>query len=490
VSKSFLLSLFLLAGCFDTSYHLVTPGDEHAELAGAPAPDGWKLPGFDDRAWTRTMARTVDGAAPGASAAERFTFDVGADVESIRGLTLTLPGDGRFEAYINGQAMSGSGSARSLAVPAGLLKPAGNVLALVFPSLTAATKIAPTLDDSRGSAAPGPRITRGPYLLAPTAGGATIVWETSLAAPSSAVVDGKSFDGGSGKRHVATITGLPLSRSYPYHVEVGGDASPEAHLITAPRPGEPIRFAVFGDNRTNGDAHRRLVEALVAEAPDVVVNTGDMVGESEDSEWKTFFDIEYELIANTPLLAAIGNHEVDYGDDDMFKRLFPIAGSSFHGRVYSADWGDAHFAMLDSNGDLGAQSRWLDGDLSAAEARGARHTFVVLHWGPWCGVNKMSHGNNDDAIASIVPVAKKHGVAAIFSGHNHVYERGADGELRYVVAGGGGAPLDTPGRVKQTLVTRAVNSYVIVDVAGGRVHITAKDEASVPFDEAEWSAAN
>jgi hypothetical protein len=257
--------------------------------------------------------------------------------------------------------------------------------------------------------------------------------------------------------------------------------------MTAARPGEPVRFALFGDNRTGGDAHRRLVSALVDEAPDFVVNTGDMVGESSDEEWKMFFDIEYPLLLGTPLLAAAGNHEMDYGDDEMYARLLPAAGASFSGRVYSVDYGDLHLAMLDSNHDLDEQGSWLDRDLTAAEARGARHLFVVLHWGPWCGVNKMGHGSNDDAIAHIVPVAKKHAVAAVFSGHNHVYERGADGNLRYVVAGGGGAPLDTPGLVLQTQMTRAVNSYVIVDVAGGSVHLTAKDDTGSPFDETEWT---
>jgi hypothetical protein len=167
--------------------------------------------------------------------------------------------------------------------------------------------------------------------------------------------------------------------------------------------------------------------------------------------------------------------------------LFPPLQRGYSTRVWSLDYGDLHFALLDSNDDLEAQARWLDQDLTAAEARGLKHHFVAMHWGPYCGVDKISHGNNDEAIEHVVPVAKKHHVAAIFSGHNHVYERGIDDQLRYVVAGGGGAPLDSPGRVKQTLVTRAINSYVIVDVVGDQVHVTAKDTSGAPFDDAEWT---
>jgi Calcineurin-like phosphoesterase len=455
--------LVLLLGCFDTSYHLVLPDDIHAESDAAP--DGWQNAGFDDGAWMRTRSRQ--------GAYARYGFAVGADVSAIVELDLSLQGDG--EAYINGVPITGT-----LAVGPGLLRPAGNVLAIHGHG-------APTLAAKTGAGPTTPHLVRGPYLLTPTAGGATVVWETNCDTPSSLVVDGRSLDGGGGRRHVAVVGGLEPSRAYGYHVEVGGQRSPDASLMTAARPGEPVRFAVFGDNRTNGDTHRRLVSALVGEAPDFIVNTGDMVGESSDIEWKMFFDIEYPLLVNTPLVAAIGNHEADYGDDDQYARLLPAVGASFGGRVYSIDYGDVHLAMLDSNHELDDQRGWLDADLTAAEGRGARHLFVVLHWGPWCGVNKVGHGGNDEAADAIVPVARKHGVAALFSGHNHVYERGADGNLRYVVTGGGGAPLDTPGLALQTQMTRAVNSYVIVDVVGGQVHLTAKDEAGAPFDEAAWT---
>jgi hypothetical protein len=480
------LAALAVAGCFDTSYHLVAPGDEHRELVSAEVPPAsWKAATFDDRAWTRTVDTSASGGA--GTVYERFVFDVGVDEGSISRLDLSLPGDPHFLAFINGEAMSGTGGSRTLAVPPGLLHSAGNVLALAITPSGAKANVDPTLSAVRGAREPGPHVTRGPYQLAPTATGAVIGWQTNVAAPSTVVVDGKPFDGGRGPRHFATVTGLDPSRAYRYHVEVGSERTEEADLVTAPRPGEPIRFAVFGDNRTDGDAHRRLVAALAAEAPDLVVNTGDMVGESDSGEWQIFFDIEYPLLINTPLVPAIGNHEADYGDGGQFASLFPMSGSRFGGRVYSLDYGDLHFAVLDSNGELGDQARWLDGDLTAAEARGARHEFVVMHWGPWCGVSKMSHGNNDDAISAVVPVARRHKVAALFSGHNHVYERGADGELRYVVSGGGGAPLDKTGRVRQTLLTRAVNSYVMVDVAGGRVHLTAKDDTGAVFDEAEWT---
>ena len=35
----------------------------------------------------------------------------------------------------------------------------------------------------------------------------------------------------------------------------------------------------------------------------------------------------------------------------------------------------------------------------------------------------------------------RHGVDVVFSGHDHIYQRGEHGGLRYIVSGGGGASL-------------------------------------------------
>ena len=55
----------------------------------------------------------------------------------------------------------------------------------------------------------------------------------------------------------------------------------------------PARFAIYGDMRYSGhDAHRTVVEALVREAPALVINTGDLTDQgSQESNWQRYFDI-------------------------------------------------------------------------------------------------------------------------------------------------------------------------------------------------------
>lgn len=418
----------------------------------------------------------------------RSSFDVGADAAAFRQLTLEFAPDAPYDVFINGQPVgSGEGSPLALALPSGLLRPAGNVMALaVHPTNNAAIQIAPKLGGAPdpGFASSSPTVVRGPWLQRSMPDGITIVWETDRDAASTAVVDGIRYDGGAGAHHVAVVTGLAPSHSYPYHVETAGQSTPDFELQTAPADNAArVRFVVFGDNRSNGDAHRRVADAIAGESPDFVVNTGDLVASSTPAEWQMFFDIEYSLLARVPLYPAMGNHE-DAGDG-RFAELFPLgAPESFGGRVYGLDFGAVHVAVLDSNQSLADQTTWLDDDLGAAEARGAKHLFIAMHWGPYSSGENLKHGSNDEARHHIVPLARKHRVDAIFAGHDHFYERGNDDGLTYFVTGGGGAPLYDAGEIEETAFSRSVYHYVVVDVVGSMAQVTAKDTAGVAFDSA------
>ena len=372
-----------------------------------------------------------------------------------------------------------------LVVPSGGMQASGNTLAVEIhpPAGSATVDVKLVLDGQPDSSTAGQaQLVKGPWLISPSAVGTTIVWETSLAIASQAVVDGKPYDGGAGTHHQVTLTDLDASKAYPYHVEVAGQKSEEAQLTTAAKAGERVRFVVYGDNRTDGDAHRRVVEAIETEGPDFLVNTGDLVDSSTDGEWQDFFNIEYSLIRHVPLFPTIGNHET--GDGARFMELFPIAGrvQGAGGQVYGADFGDVHIAAIDSNGDLDAQAKWLDQDLAAAEARGAKHEFVFMHWGPYSSGTALQHGSNFGARGNIVPVVKAHHVEALFEGHDHFYERGASENLSYFVTGGGGAPLASTGQIAETTMTNSAHHYLVVDIAGNTATVTAKDLSGTPFD--------
>ena len=51
------------------------------------------------------------------------------------------------------------------------------------------------------------------------------------------------------------------------------------------------------------------------------------------------------------------------------------------------------------------------------------------------------HGGSRDLRERWAPLFEKYQVTAVFSGHDHVYERAEHEGIRYFVSGGGGAPL-------------------------------------------------
>jgi len=86
------------------------------------------------------------------------------------------------------------------------------------------------------------------------------------------------------------------------------------------------------------------------------------------------------------------------------------------------------------------------------------------------------HGDNPRMLsAGVDRLLKEKKVDVVFSGHDHIYERGEEKGMRYVVSGGGGAPLY---RVKQPLSsTRKFEStfhFVSVEVTEAAITLVAK----------------
>jgi acid phosphatase len=109
---------------------------------------------------------------------------------------------------------------------------------------------------------------------------------------------------------------------------------------------------------------------------------------------------------------------------------------------YSFDLADIHLVFLDSNAyEQKEQEQWLDADLAAARAKGTRAIIALTHDGPY---SRGLHRGNQVARDRYVPILAKHHVDLLVAGHDHLYQRGEAGGIRYVVSGGGGAGLYEP----------------------------------------------
>jgi hypothetical protein len=473
-----------------------------------PPPADWADPAFDDRGWGGPAPGPFAPERPGllpppdnAPPVTRYKAARGqplllrarinaADPGRVRVLELRVAyGDG-FIAYLDGhevarRGMAPSGTAAAaphgpevehvtIPIPlAGLagLQPGGDTIALAIFAAPVRSLVMPTVPAGivEVAAFSGVRITRGPYLnVRPgSAPGMTFRWQADMHATGTLTItspDGKPVDSvrsrdrglpSGGSIDVSTSLNLKPGQAYIYRLMVDaghGDVATAGpfRFETLPAEPAPVRFAVYGDMRYPGhDQHRAVVEGLVREAPPIVFNTGDLtdIG-SEESNWQKYFEITAPLGAIAPIVPALGNHDGERRGTGatITAGLFGLQGPNFTNFWTSYDYGGVHFVILSTNEMTNmAQRDWLREDLAKARRNHARAIFAFCHEGPW---SHGLHGRSDLMIRTYAPILAEAHVDVLFSGHDHIYERGVgstpSGKLTYIVTGGGGAPLYDP----------------------------------------------
>ncbi|MFI5299578.1 MAG: metallophosphoesterase, partial [Polyangiales bacterium] len=248
-------------------------------------------------------------------------------------------------------------------------------------------------------------------------------------------------------RHELVVHGLTPATTYRYTVKLDDGRTSDGTFTTAPEDDRAIDFVVYGDTRDGAAVHATMVDRIRATPSSFLVQTGDMVANGSDpGDWAGFFTIERELLRDRCLFPVIGNHEIASPMADGarrfadFFRLPSPPGSSE--RYYTFRWGNVRFFMLDAQNDfVGDERDWLDKALTEADGEaGVRWRFVVLHHGPY---SSGLHGPNRAMNAAQIPaLLTQHKVDLVIAGHDHIYERGlGERGLRYVISGGGGAPL-------------------------------------------------
>lgn len=342
-----------------------------------------------------------------------------------------------------------------------------------------------------GRAAPLSIVT-GPYQMNVTQHSITIMWETNR--PASSVVEYgvelpaklRAEGEGESQIHEVTITDLPAETIFFYRVasEAGGEvARSEVHsFMTAVKEGTPFAFAAVGDNRTYPENWRRIADLCYGERPNFVINVGDVCTDGNVYEqWREeWLEPASELMAQVPMYVSIGNHE------NNAQWFYYYVSYPEPENYYSFDYGDAHFACVDTNQDVSpgsAQYEWLEDDLGSSKARWK----FVSHHHPVCS------SEGDNLGAPLAALYERYGVDMVLVGHIHTYERtwpvrqeevDPDGGVIYLQVGGGGAELMEVAsqRLNFTAKVARCHHYVTVGIAGDRLRMMAYDIEGRMFD--------
>ncbi len=193
-------------------------------------------------------------------------------------------------------------------------------------------------------------------------------------------------------------------------------------------------FAVYGDCRHNAEVHRRIAASMVMAKPAFVLNTGDLVDNGDDEALiAQFREITGDLRKGRDFLPCRGDHEG--ADATILRKEFSIDKTYYYERVI----GDCHIFVLDSTKEFKdvEQLKWLE---ERATASTAKHKFAVFHHPPF--MIDRDRGHEADVFRpKIHPLLVKLKFCAAFCGHQHAFYTTSRDGVRYVVTGGGGAPL-------------------------------------------------
>ncbi len=372
-------------------------------------------------------------------------------------------------------------SARWLAAGCGLLLTCSGLSSALAQSFTAAPRVTWTEDAETT---------------------ATITWDTSLPVRGvlrygvSTNYTGLFRDADGVHRHALTLRGLTPGTRYFYEASPSGVGAPwTGSFQTAPAPGAPVHFAIHGDLHGGVDtnAARGVAERIADEAPEWVINLGDLsdegYGSPDFATWGDFFATCSNLLARSAFMPIMGNHDDPSTTTDglgqsrsLFHRLFSLPEPSLGEGYYAFTAGSVRFITLNTEGDLSAQTNWLARELQAA-AYDTNLTWMVsyYHRPPYSWGEREGW---DEARTNFAPLHAQYETDWVISGHSHNYQRTIPIRgVRYLVAGGGGGRLYTSadGVSAQAFATTCYH-HASVHITGGVMQVRGIRSDGLVFD--------
>lgn len=251
-------------------------------------------------------------------------------------------------------------------------------------------------------------------------------------------------------------------------ITVGASAGPILR-INLPNEEGSVRFVIIGDTGTGTKKQHELAQILVrarATFPyDFVLLLGDnLYGGESPKDYKSKFEDVYRPILDQKVkfYASLGNHDEPA---QRFYQHFNMDGKEY----YRFTKGNVAFYALNSNYMDKKQLKWLEDEL-AKDTSEWKVTFH--HHPPYSSGGK--HGS-DKALRKVVePIFVKYGVNAVFTGHDHFYERIKPQKgIYYFVSGAGGKLRSGDVKDNSPLTEKFFDrdmSFMLVEIIDNQMH--------------------
>jgi hypothetical protein len=262
----------------------------------------------------------------------------------------------------------------------------------------------------------------------------------------------------------------------------------------------PFKFAVLGDSRTYPKDWKKVADATLKEKPIFSMFVGDMITNGRiDKMWdKEYFTPAKEFLATIPYFSVIGNHE---GNCPLLPLMLQTPREN-GAKNWSQQIGP--ILLIGIDGDMnwsrdGKLAKWLENTLAKSKAK---FIFLGSHYPAW---TSGGHGSlNKDkrpkeksikqAQDTIMPLLKKYNAAAMFSGHDHFYERSEpDNGVTMIVTGGAGAPLRDKTHHAEiqnpySVVFKKELHFCLISVEDDKCTMTVLTPQGKELDKRSWNA--
>ena len=227
-------------------------------------------------------------------------------------------------------------------------------------------------------------------------------------------------------RHTATLTDLKPDTTYTYqvgHPETNTWSEAETFTTAPKKKDAPFTFIYTGDTH-NDPGWGELINHAFQEHPesDFYVIGGDIVDTGLNrAQWDMVHEFSKDVINTKPLTFSLGNHDDQDGLGvgmilDLFQ--FPHNGPEGvePGRMFSLEYGNVQFLIVDVGTDVDTVAAWLEEVLSQSTAT---WKFLIFHF-PLYG-----DGEDDYTYLSSkwAPIFDKYHLDISFNAHFHRYFR-------------------------------------------------------------------
>lgn len=265
----------------------------------------------------------------------------------------------------------------------------------------------------------------------------------------------------------------------PVRVEGSPAAKPPVPPVAAgtPMPNRPdsVKFAVLGDFGT-GSRWQFEMAAEIARVRErfpfeFVITVGDnLYGSQDPQDFVRKFELPYRLLldADVKFYASLGNH--DRKQEQTHYKLFNMGGKEYYTMKPSKQ--SVKFFALDSTYPSPEQIAWL-----RSELRGSTEDWKIpyFHHPPYSSADR--HGSDPSTRKAFEPPFVQYNVSAVFTGHDHVYERIKPQQgIVYFVVGAGGQLRNGNINRSSTLTAKGFDtdrSFLIAEISGDEMFFNA-----------------